>query len=717
MIEKKEKYLSQLKPFARMVYNELVEIEKDKMDHEKIHLKVLKLHLNPIVDTVKRIGFTPREAAKIMTRERHNSFLGVGHSWKKATPKQIQFWEELHGLKGKELYKWMIEEDTDNFRILMRKLDTGVPYTYETHDNSSSYRVFNFQVNAPRYLDTSPETLKKYLETPDGYQASLMLGGLEMPKKRLDVWKEHLGVKTKKELFYKILGKKSLNLATRFKESAEIPEIIEYTKKDLLQFLKNKDSLDIMTNYTLQKLLKDEPAAVKKMVKGIPARKISEMMTEKVRWAFRDYRKNKRDLTPLINLFHPYIIRRQQDAEIIYDVFESSEGEFDEVVNKFLSVARGKKQLKRTVNILSLVKTYHNLTEKIPNIDFTKKADAVEKNLRKAVASVPDILGLTKEEMDKFQKRDDIDLWLQTVPPLTKGYGSYKSERELLRELVRSVHNDNFKEWKFGEGMPDKWVKTHKRTFTESDALKNSPEVLIQYVDNSEKEFEEGTGPGAEFEALRTLIRRGDTKGTYEFLMGFLPNVKQANESAAEHLENISRRLREEIVGTKHTGLSRKVVVTDKIDPLVYLRIGHDPVRTCMNFAGGGFNQALISFSSDATKKIIGVYDKGRILSRGILHYADAKIKGKEKKVLLLDDIYTTHGQHNRFILDFALEKARKMKLPLVYRAPEGKELEFMVSGRAPQTYLDSAGGLKKQGEWRTCANLVVERPRRRRKK
>jgi len=727
MLEEEETYLHKLKPFALKVYDELKAVEQDKPGLDKTSPRILKTFLNPIANVIERVGLTPKESAEIIAQEHSGGFWGLGREWEKAKPKQMQFWEELYNLKGKELFKKIVEEDIKQSTRIMDKLHAGMEYTHDNYGKCSSRMVFDFQVNAPKYLDTTPETLKRYLKTADGNQAVHILQGLNMPKNRLKLWKDHFGVRTKKELFYKLLVKRDLELVNTFCESEQLPKIVEYTKDDLLYFLKNKSLSNFMNRISLKRIVKKQPEVAKKLVKGLSARKVLGMVTEEVSWAFRKYKEDKRDPTPLIKLFHPYIIRREQDAAIIYKALTGYESNFDDVVNKFLSVKRGKKQLKRTVNIISLVKSYYDLTDEIPNVDFTKSAALVEKDLKKAIKIIPNALGLSEDDMGEFQKRDDIDLWMQTIPPLMRKYYLYQEEKGLVKELIQSVHNDDYKEWKFGEEMPANWVKTNKRTFTESDSLKNSPEVLLQYVNNSEKEFEEGSGPSAEFQALRTMIRQGNAEGTYEFLTRFLPNVRKANESAAEHLENILNRLKEDFRHKKHTGLSRKVVVTDKFDPLIYLRIGNEPVRTCMHFASGGFNQGLISLSSDATKKIIGVYDNGRILSRCILHYADAKIKGKEKKVLLVDNIYFTHGQHKQFILDFVREKARKMKLPLVYENLKGGELEFMVSGRAKKTYLNLIGpnkngalravGLKKQGEWRVGSHLIVEKPRRGRKR
>ena len=158
------------------------------------------------------------------------------------------------------------------------------------------------------------------------------------------------------------------------------------------------------------------------------------------------------------------------------------------------------------------------------------------------------------------------------------------------------------------------------------------------------------------------------------------------------------------------------------------------PVRTCMNYKDGAYNECLLSVF-DANKKILYVKNNGKIVARAImrltkmsdvigkkdtLEFRDVgnpeghnfEINEEEKLVVFLEKMYYSHisgkelHQVEKLLLDFAKHKAETLGATLLianaynYKVlSESRRLQkvstnvYISKSKNGKQYLDSLGG------------------------
>jgi hypothetical protein len=185
-------------------------------------------------------------------------------------------------------------------------------------------------------------------------------------------------------------------------------------------------------------------------------------------------------------------------------------------------------------------------------------------------------------------------------------------------------------------------------------------------------------------------------------------------------LQDISRLYRT-LVEYKHKlhGENRfiktKMSITDKVDPLVHMKIGAEPVVSCQNFdSSSTFNYGLLAYATDPNVRILKIYGAdGRIVARSVLRMLRDK---KDFPTLFLERVYAfqQHKKIDEAIVKFAKSKAKQMGVK-VYTSP-GEFSDFVRSksdvglkstgSRAPFVYTDAGGGKRKNGKFminRSC--------------
>jgi len=231
---------------------------------------------------------------------------------------------------------------------------------------------------------------------------------------------------------------------------------------------------------------------------------------------------------------------------------------------------------------------------------------------------------------------------------------------------------------------------------------KISTNELLQRIEESKKELPETMKKELEkdYDEVTRLIKEEDL-GAQEKIQKLLKKLKETKteeatekeetnklEAATGHLQFVAGKLT--LTSTK----ASDVEVTDSLRFSEWLNAGQK-FGTCQSWSSsGGYNRALVSFIADASKKMIGVYDKGtgELIARGVMYLTEKEGEWG----LYLDDVYYATEKQGGIIKDFVNKKAREMNVKVFERPGE-------FIGKAPYTYANNAGGLVKQKE------IVVE--------
>lgn len=166
---------------------------------------------------------------------------------------------------------------------------------------------------------------------------------------------------------------------------------------------------------------------------------------------------------------------------------------------------------------------------------------------------------------------------------------------------------------------------------------------------------------------------------------------------------------------------------TDSANPKVMLEIGETPVASCQNYDGGSMNECLFDYSEADTKILVVRNERGNIVARSIFRLLAGS---KNIPVLHVERIYSaiTSNAIPRVVYTHALNKAREMGIPVVIsgkaqtesgnmeeaRAARGFSLAAVdytiesTNARAPQVYVDSAGG-RTDGEYELEGLLEIK--------
>ena len=179
------------------------------------------------------------------------------------------------------------------------------------------------------------------------------------------------------------------------------------------------------------------------------------------------------------------------------------------------------------------------------------------------------------------------------------------------------------------------------------------------------------------------------------------------------------------------------------------MRLGEMPVRTCMNYKDGAYNECLLSVF-DANKKILYVKNNGKIVARAImrltkmsdvigkkdtLEFRDVgnpeghnfEINEEEKLVVFLEKMYYSHisgkelHQVEKLLLDFAKHKAETLGATLLianaynYKVlSESRRLQkvstnvYISKSKNGKQYLDSLGGNCESGGYYMDGNFYT---------
>jgi hypothetical protein len=180
----------------------------------------------------------------------------------------------------------------------------------------------------------------------------------------------------------------------------------------------------------------------------------------------------------------------------------------------------------------------------------------------------------------------------------------------------------------------------------------------------------------------------------------FLQDIRRLQNSAAQGFEKI--------FGTSKISRS-ELTLTDQFDPMIYIRIGSEPVESCQNYdSTSDLNFGLLSYSMDPNVRIIQIFDEDQqIITRAALRLL-ADEDGNPQ--LFLERVYSTNSHHkiNEAVINFAKEKAKKLKVNLYGHGERAKDLikkkrtKLQSSGsRAPYVYTDAGGGKRKNGVYK----------------
>jgi thymidylate synthase ThyX len=151
----------------------------------------------------------------------------------------------------------------------------------------------------------------------------------------------------------------------------------------------------------------------------------------------------------------------------------------------------------------------------------------------------------------------------------------------------------------------------------------------------------------------------------------------------------------QDIFGEEKVSKSR-ITITDKVDPEVHMLIGEEPVPSCQSYAGGGYNQGLISYLVEPGVKIIQMYNQdGKIIARSIMRLIE---DGEGKPAIFVERTYSSspHPKISAAMERFAKKKAVAMNCRAYSTEVRGGGFTTLVSrgGRSPFTYSDAGGGL-----------------------
>jgi hypothetical protein len=169
--------------------------------------------------------------------------------------------------------------------------------------------------------------------------------------------------------------------------------------------------------------------------------------------------------------------------------------------------------------------------------------------------------------------------------------------------------------------------------------------------------------------------------------------------------------------------------VVEKTDYETVIKLGVNPVNTCMSYNGGMYNECLLS-NFDANKKVITVSKDNKIVARAILRLtkvSDTKIIDSsssslgfkdiedidgnsvnhkdEKLVLFLERCYTSSNDVSlmrEYMAKLAFKKAKEMGIRLILSNDYNKSVKFnhkakgyiyISQSKNGKQYLDSFGG------------------------
>jgi len=189
-------------------------------------------------------------------------------------------------------------------------------------------------------------------------------------------------------------------------------------------------------------------------------------------------------------------------------------------------------------------------------------------------------------------------------------------------------------------------------------------------------------------------------------------NLPSANSFIADQIDSVIDSY------SLQTDDVQQMSVSDTSDLITTLRVGVEPVGSCQNYRNGELNTSLIGYTDPNTKVLVLRNAKGTQVARAIYRMVS---DDQGLPALHLDTIYTTDSSDaaRRALYTHAAQKAASMGVPLYVsnssqdhqgvsrttREIDGVRLQSqpavrLTSGgsRAPQVYVDAAGGLQNGG-------------------
>ena len=452
---------------------------------------------------------------------------------------------------------------------------------------------------------------------------------------------------------------------------------------------------------------------------------ISDQSKFKIYTALVNNRKLRNSINAQRNLFDGIDIVWGEDFLESFDILISKESvgsnQITNYLNKNFRIFTTISKLKsfKTIDFkgISEKDKIKNLISSSENLEVSY--EKLRKKLNDLVKSELDIL--SNKEIEELSKDDEL---LHKVIKLNSHYKDKEKTHhnvyiDGLKNFLNSTHSEFKYEdlykllKKYGENtnlnktLIEKWIKTMKYVRYPKSTQNIDPKSIISRVNHikisltgqriRKSKFDSITSLVEKLEKILYKLNSKDIQKRHEVITSLKKIRSELDKSQDLHLINIINSILTDINSVS----SYTYVLTDEFNFNESHDIG-ERFGSCQSWTSpGSANLGLVATINDGTKKYIILKDKVTKAwnARGIIHLALKKNGERREFVLVLDNYkYNSHPEQEKFIQEFAENKAKYLKIPFIDAAnsTQKEKNNLIIFGKSPSFYSDN--GLTSSG-------------------